>query len=336
MPEDKNLFKDLFLKVWSFIFPEQIDKKKAGIAFFVAFLIGFSYLHYHTPPRNFPVGDIVTVNQGESLQAITTSLYDANIIRSTFVFRTAVILLGGEKRVIAGDYLLDKKEGPVDLAYRFVNGKFHLEAKKITIPEGWNIFEISDYLSKSLIKFDKTKFVALAKDKEGYLFPDTYFVSLTSKPEFIIEMMNKNFNEKIKDVPGISTTTYKIKDVIIMASILEREARTMESRKIIAGILWKRLEMKMPLQVDATFDYINGKSTFELTLDDLKIDSPYNTYLYRGLPPGPIGNPGIDAILATINPLKTKYLYFLTDKEGEMHYAKTFDEHKRNKELYLR
>ena len=121
-----------------------------------------------------------------------------------------------------------------------------------------------------------------------------------------------------------------------MASIIEKEARTMETRQIIAGILWKRLELGMPLQVDVSFKYINGKTTKNLTLADLKIDSPYNSYLYKGLPPTPISNPGLDAIKAAISPTKTDYLYFLSDRKGLMHYAKTYQQHLQNKELYLR
>jgi UPF0755 protein len=148
-------------------------------------------------------------------------------------------------------------------------------------------------------------------------------------------MMNKVFLQKIETISGLATSTHSLKDSIIMASILENEARTTESRKIIAGILWKRLYLGMPLQVDSTFSYINGKNTYDLTLDDLKINSPYNTYLYKGLPPGPISNPGLDAINDAIYPTKTPYLYFLSSKSGDMYYAKTFEEHKRNKELYL-
>ncbi|MCX6701950.1 MAG: endolytic transglycosylase MltG [Candidatus Zambryskibacteria bacterium] len=179
------------------------------------------------------------------------------------------------------------------------------------------------------------QFLTLAKSNEGYLFPDTYFISKTAKSMDVINMMKENFEVKINSVSGIATSTHKLKDIIIMASILEGEALP-KDRNIVAGILWKRLEMGMPLQVDSTFAYINGKNTYELTLDDLKIDSPYNTYKYRGLPPGPISNPGLEAIISAINPIKTKYLYFLTEKDGTIHYAKTFEEHKRNKELYLK
>ncbi|KKR31141.1 MAG: Aminodeoxychorismate lyase [Parcubacteria group bacterium GW2011_GWF2_39_8b] len=311
-------------------------KKKPTIYFLISFVILLGiYVFFHMPPKEFPLGQIVTINSGQSLQAITNTLYEARIIRSPFVFRTTVIMLGGEKNVWAGDYLLDHREGPVDLAYRFVYGKFHLDSRKITIPEGWNIFQIGDYLEKSLINFDKKEFLTITKDKEGYLFPDTYFVPPTIKPEGVVTLMNNNFNEKIASTPSIATSTFKLKDIIIMASLVELEARTTESRKIIAGILWKRLSLGMPLQVDSVFLYINGKNTYELTTMDLKIKSPYNTYLYKGLPRGPIGNPGLDALQSTVDPTKTKYLYFLSSHDGAMHYAKTFEEHKRNREKYL-
>ena len=314
-------------------------KKQKNIFRFIGgfFVLAVVCIFFYSPPINFPLGSVVTVVSGESLEGITETLYNNHIVRSPFFFRTIVILLGGEKRVIAGDYLLDSREGPAHLAYRLVEGKFHLPVVKMTIPEGWNIFEIGDYLEKKLLNFNEKLFLTLAKDKEGYLFPDTYFVSPTAKPKEIVERMYRTFEQKIISVPGFSTTTKQIKDIVIIASLLEDEARTTESRQIISGILWKRLSIGMALQVDSTFKYINGKNTFELTADDLKINSPYNTYLYNGLPPGPIGNPGLDSIFSALNPTNTKYLYFLTSKDGKtMHYAKTFDEHKRNKELYLK
>ena len=312
------------------------QKHKQVIYFVVGlFVLFWLYVFWHMPPKDFPLGQVVTVVSGESLQSITNALYDAHVIKSPFVFRTHVILLGGERRVIAGDYLLDRKEGPADLAYRLVAGEFHLPVTKITIPEGWNIFQIGDYLQKNLIDFDKKTFLNLAKEKEGYLFPDTYFISPTTKPDVIIDRMKETFNQKILTISNFSTSTHSLKDIITIASILENEARTTESRRTIAGILWKRLSLDMALQVDSTFVYINGKNTYDLTIDDLKIDSPYNTYIYRGLPPTPIGNPGLDAITSAITPITTKYLYFLSSKDGTMHYAKTFDEHVRNKELYL-
>ena len=317
---------------------EDFSKKQKQLSYFLVVFLIFSgiYLFLHSPPSGFPLGQVITIDSGESLQSITTMLYNNHIIRSPFFFRTHVIIQGGEKRVIAGDYLLDHTAGPADLAYRLVHGKFHLEAQKVTIPEGWNIFQIGSYLEKRLVNFNLTKFLVLAKGEEGYLFPDTYFIFPTTKPDKIIDMMRSNFLKKIISIQEqILISGHSQKQVITMASILENETRTTESRRIVAGILWKRLKLGMPLQVDSTFSYINGKTTYELTADDLKIDSPYNTYKYRGLPPGPVGNPGLNSITDAVNPTVSKYLYFLSSKDGTIYYAKTFDEHQNNREKYL-
>ena len=187
---------------------------------------------------------------------------------------------------------------------------------------------------KKFSKFDPKDFISNAK--EGYLFPDTYLFLPNSEITQVLSFMKNNFDKKIQSIESeIIEFKKPLNDVIIMASILEEEARKTDTRRTIAGILWKRLSVGMPLQVDVTFQYINGKKTFELTTEDLKIDSPYNTYKYRGLPPTPISNPGLDSILSAITPIETPYFYFLSDKDGNMHYAKTFSEHKKNKELYL-
>ncbi len=310
-------------------------KRYLYISGIFAFLLFCVYLSIHTPPKNFPFNEVITITPGESLQNITNNLYESNVIRFPFIFRTTVIMLGGERKVIAGDYLLDQKVGPIDIAVRLIKGNFHTESKKITIPEGWDNKEIADYLEKNLVSFNKNEFLKIVKDKEGYLFPDTYFIANTTRPRTIVNLMESTFDSKIKSVTGLATSTRSLHEILTMASILEGEALTTVDRKLVAGILYRRMEIGMPLQVDATFSYVNGKSTFELTLDDLKIDSPYNTYKYKGLPPTPINNPGLDSINAALYPTKTKYLYFLTSKSGKMHYARTFEEHKKNKQLHL-
>jgi UPF0755 protein len=150
--------------------------------------------------------------------------------------------------------------------------------------------------------------------------------------------MTETYQKRIQEIaPQIQAFGKPIRDVISMASIIEEEARTEESRRIIAGILWKRLSIGMPLQVDAAFAFVNGKkASADLTLDDLKIESPYNTYVNKGLPPGPISNPGIATIRATITPIPSKYLYYLTDNDGVMRYGITHDDHVANKNRYLR
>ncbi len=299
----------------------------------IVFLSFLAYLQ--RPPSNFPFNEVVTIEQGESLQNITNHLHESGVIRHEFVFRSAVIILGGERKVIAGDYLLDERSGPVGIAYRLIKGRFHMETRKITIFEGWTIYDIADSLNKQLNDFDEDEFIKLAKNKEGYLFPDTYFISSTARPKTIVNLMSQNFEAKIKTLPGIATSTHSLKEIITMASIIEAETRSKADKNIVSGILWKRIEIDMPLQLDTTFVYINGKGTFELTLNDLKIDSPYNTYKNKGLPPSPINNPGMDSIVAALYPAKTKYLFFLTGQDGKMYYGKNFEEHKTNRRLHL-
>jgi UPF0755 protein len=201
------------------------------------------------------------------------------------------------------------------------------------------VFDISDIMLKNYPEFDSSGFILKAKAKEGYLFPDTYKFGSDVRPEKVIQVMNDTFEKKIndKDLQDAMTDFGKpLADVITMASILEGEARQMRTRQIVAGILWERIRLGMPLQVDAAFRYVNGKTTKDLTVDDLKIDSPYNTYVYKGLPPTPISNPGLDSIWAAVTPIDTDYLYFITDSEGKMHYAETFEQHQQNVARYLR
>ncbi len=293
------------------------------------------YVYFHLPPKDFPVGDIITIPTGETLQDITNRLYAEHVIAWPIVFRSHVILQGGEKRVIAGDYLLPRAEGPADLAYRFVHGDFGLNEKKVTIPEGYNVFQIADTLQKNLVNFNTAEFLKLAKPEEGKLFPDTYFISPVATPDVVIEMMKTTFIKKILSVKEIATSPHKFNDIIKLASIIELEASSTESRKVVAGILWKRLSLNMPLQVDAAFTYVTGKNISDITAKDLKIDSPYNTYLHAGLPPTPVGNPGLDAIRATVSPTETAYLYYISDKSGNLHYAKTLSEQNKNIAKYL-
>jgi UPF0755 protein len=172
---------------------------------------------------------------------------------------------------------------------------------------------------------------------EGYLFPDTYFVAPNDTAAEIVERMRNEYEEKIEPYRTlIEASPYTEKEVIVLASILEREANDRESMGLVSGILQHRLKIGHPLQVDATFEYILGKTSSELTAEDLEIDSLYNTYNNLGLPPAPIANPGLMAIEAVLEPTESPYFYYLTDDKGIFHYARTFEEHKQNKELFLR
>lgn len=288
-------------------------------------------------PTDYPPSQIYSVNKGEGLNSVATGLKSRGYIRSEMIFKSAAVLCGGTKGVKAGDYAMNKRENSISLSCRFVKGDFELVPIKITIPEGLNNREISAIFLDKFLNFDSNKFLTLAKDKEGYLFPDTYLFFPNVTAEAIIKEMQENFDRKILTVESeIKKSGKNVDDIIKLASILELEARTTESRKMVSSILWRRLSLGMPLQVDASFKYINGKTTATLSVTDLKLDSPYNSYTNKGLPPNPISNPGLDSIRAAIAPQPNPYLYFLTGTDGKMYYASTYDKHLQNKSLYLK
>lgn len=289
------------------------------------------YSLFIASPLNFQKDSIVTISSGTSVEEAGELLKAKHVIRSPFMFSVLVRIIY-PSGIIANHYSFSKPQSVLVIAYRLAKGKTDLVPLKVTIPEGSSSFEISNILENTLKDFDSVTFKTLAKSQEGYLFPDTYFFLPGTTPEVVIDTMRKNFDEKIKPLEsGIATFGKPTNEVLAMASILEREARQSETRRMVAGILWKRISIGMPLQVDAVFGYIFQKSGYAPTLTDLQTDSLYNTYLHRGLPPTPIGNPGLETIQDAITPTKNNYLYYLTDKEGKIYYAKTFAEHRLNK-----
>jgi UPF0755 protein len=253
------------------------------------------------------------------------------------MFSILVRFFNPEGGVLAGTYSVPGGENVFSVAYRLARGVTGITSVKVTIPEGFTAREMGVLLEEKLGDFDAEHFVALGKAEEGYLFPDTYFFLPGSSPESVIAAMRRTFDERVGPLaPRIEDFGRPLDEVVTMASLLEKEARRTETRRTIAGILWKRLDRGMSLQVDAVFGYIFGTTTFSPSFDDLEVDSPYNTYRNVGLPPGPIANPGLDAIEAAITPIETPYWYYLTDGDGVMRYAKTFEGHKQNRERYLR
>lgn len=295
--------------------------------FLVIFL--FFYLIFLRAPSGFPENVFVTIEDGETLNEITNNLNELEVVRSEFFFKAFVILFGGSKGIHQGDYYFKENTNLVTTAYRLATGKFDLEYIAVLIPEGFTSFEMADRLNEEIPGFDSERFLSLAKHKEGYLFPDTYLFLPNVNPHSVIREMERNFDEKTGELDITE-------DIIIMASIIEREARQLETKKMVSGILWNRIDIGMALQVDAVFGYIKGIATFNPTFEDLEIESPYNTYKYPGLPPGPISNPGLDSIIASLEPISSDYLFYLTDGEGRIHYSETFEKHVQNRRLYLR
>jgi len=223
------------------------------------------------------------------------------------------------------------------VANRILAGDYGVPPIRITFTEGTTVREAALTVRSTSLDVSADEFIALAQPLEGYLFPDTYLLSPSADASSIVSTMQANFEVKIKPLlPSIQASGHTLSDIVTMASLLEKEARTTTPRRMIAGILWNRLQLGMPLQVDAVFGYIFNRDTYSPSFDDLTVDSPYNTYTHKGLPPTPISNPGLDSIESALNPTKTSYLYYLTDRNGVMHYAKTYAGHLANQRRYLR
>ncbi len=202
--------------------------------------------------------------------------------------------------------------------------------KTVTIKEGLTAVEVSKLLREEGIFVGGEE---LPQELDGYLFPDTYEFYFPSSLGFVVKKISDNFNKKV--IPNIPEM-YRIKEVITVASMIEEETNNSRDRRIVAGIIWNRLKSKMFLQVDASVCYVKEPPCFPITKSDLDIDSPYNTYLYKGLPPGPISNPGLDAIRASVNPENSKYWYYLADPKTQTTiFSTTLEEHNQNIVKYL-
>lgn len=303
-----------------------------GVVFFVIL-----FKHFLAPPADFPVPYRLTIEPGQTLFSISDELYSAHVIRSPRLFEIFMLSIGSDKNISEGEYYFQNPANALVVALRISGKEFGITRTKVTFPEGFTNKEMADRFAANFPAFDAQAFMSLTKDKQGYLFPDTYssFPSLTA--EHAVLMLEDNFQKKTESLDGdIAKSGHTLKDIIIMASILEKEAAGEEDRATVAGILWTRLANGMPLQVDAPFAYLLGKESKDLTKEDLATKSPYNTYINKGLPPAPINNPGLAAITAAIHPVSTPYLYYLHDKNGQIHYARTYEEHKKNITTYLK
>lgn len=306
------------------------------VVFFMVLLLLVTHLFFLKAPRSFPVETMIIIEEGTNLSQVSELLKEKSVIKSAAFFKWFVRLSRGDGSIVSGDYIFASPGTVFSVARKLTRGDYGLKPVEITIPEGTSVRDMGVLLEAVFPEFKKEVFDFYTRGEEGYLFPDTYRFFPNVKAEQVYREIRANFDKRIEEVSEVIRQSGKtLRDIIIMASLLEEEARTDETRRIIAGILWERLRIGMALQVDAPFVYIIGKGTAELSLDDLEIDNPYNTYKYAGLPPGPITNPGLGSIRAALYPIETSYLYFLSDREGVMHYAETHEEHLRNKERYL-
>lgn len=327
------------------------------IVFLVLTLSGFGWWKWATAPVNPDDKEVVafTIEKGEPVREIAKRLRIERLVRDPIAFFLVVKRLGIEEEIQAGRYNLDRSKNTYELAWALTSGSFDI---RVTIPEGWRSEEILTYLKNQ--PFDNKEKWTLPltawEESEGYLFPDTYFFSPQMAPEEVRERFGENFDKRVRVglVEEFRNSQMSLDEILILASLVEREVKTESDRPVVSGILLKRLKSEWSLDVDASVQYAvatvdcrEGRERGEEAVEkcdwwpevrgeDLEIDSPYNTYRYKGLPPTPIANPGLASIKAVLNPVETDYWYYLSDSSGKIHYARTLEEQNANIERYLR
>jgi len=287
------------------------------------------------------------IKRGDGVSEISDSLYGKGAINSSILFKAYLIINKLHTNVQAGVYKITAGSNVIQIANMFQKGTNDI---KITFLEGWRVEEFAREAGKRFEKIDYEKFVSLAKNDEGYLFPDTYLFNIDVSEESLLNSLRVNFTAKTKDIltdTALAKAGLTKSEVIILASIVEREVSKEEDRPIVAGILISRYKNGVKLDADATVQYAVAESGIKESLDefnwwisslsniDLSSDSPYNTRKNVGLPPTPISNPGLSVIKAVLNYRTSSYNYYLTDKNGVTHFAKTLEEHNDNIRKYL-
>ncbi|MCX6816947.1 MAG: endolytic transglycosylase MltG [Candidatus Beckwithbacteria bacterium] len=276
------------------------------------------------PKNNTP--QVFVVPQGQSAKIIASRLKQSGFIKNELVFRLLVDQKNLSAKLQAGDFRLSPSMNLEQIIESLTHGSLDYW---ITFPEGLRVEEYAERLAakSSLIPQD---FILAAKPYEGQLFPDTYLIPQSASVEDIVNLLVDTFKSK---------SSTQDKQMIILASLIEREAKHEADRILVSSVFHNRLKINLALQVDATVQYVLGKTgnwwPKDLTHDNLKIASPYNTYLNPGLPPRPICNPGLSSLQAALNPAQTNYLYYVSDSSGYNHYAATLSEHNVNIAKYL-
>jgi len=277
------------------------------------------------------------IKNGEGVREVANNLKTNGLIKDPIVFFLLTKTEGIDKKIQAGNFRLSPSMNAQEIASNLTHGTLDIW---ITIPEGLRATEVAEILKDKVSGFNDTWTTQLVAN-EGYLFPDTYSVPRDANIDLILSLMKNNFQKKFDSVKNSKTTTLTDVQTIVIASIIEREAVFAEDRPIVASVFINRLNLGMALGSDPTVQYAVGyqadtKSWWkkDLTVDDLVVDSPYNTRKNAGLPPTPISNPGLSSIEAALAPAKTDYIYFYSDKQGHLHFAKTIAGHNANIQKY--
>ncbi|MDH7554732.1 MAG: endolytic transglycosylase MltG [Spirochaetota bacterium] len=311
------------------------------VILFIIFAIVFWF--FNSVPRNMH-GEIITVKPGMNLYQVAYSLKSKNIIKSASFFYIMGRIVNATD-VKAGNYRIYDGESSFSILIKLTRGKF--VTKKITIPEGYTIYDIARVLAANdictegdfLYWAQSPSFLASlgirAPSAEGYLFPDTYVIPENTDPRDIIIRLVNQTKKVIHDIQESIEVQYSnLHQILTVASLVEKEAKINSERILIAAVFYNRLKLKMKLDCDSTIQYGLKKFGKRLTYDDLDSDTPYNTYKYTGLPPTPICNPGKRSILAALNPAQVPYLFFVSRNDGSHYFSKTLSEHNRAVDFY--
>lgn len=315
--------------------------KLAVFCLALAVLAGFLFLfvsYQILAPRSgnyFEKPFLIEKNQG--LKEIAGRLTEAQIIRSRFWFMVYVFSRGWADRLQAGEYSLSPSMNVGEIARMLAFGEVLPHQARVTVPEGFNLKQIDELLVKADL-IEPGELVNNYSHLEGYMFPDTYLFEKKAALEEITAKVVANFNKKITDGMNdeIKRQGKTLSEIVIMASVIEKEIAGWENSRLVAGIFWRRLKNSQPLESCATIAYVLGVNKRRYSIEDTKVNSPYNTYRNVGLPPGPICSPGLTAVSAAIYPQYSDYNYFLAKPDGETVFSRTYQEHLENKAKYLR
>ncbi len=331
-----------------------------GIAILVGVVMSGSYVfdtYLISPDKDAP-SVTVSIQEGTSVDAIAGQLEEEGIITSKFFFKVYIRL--SDAVLQAGTFEL--QPGMSVRAVVRELGYAAAQEVQVTIPEGYTMAQIGEVVVEALPEIESADWesivnaqgrrvltedevlIGIPNDQglEGYLFPDTYRFRADASAATVAETMVLTLKRRLaeNDITIPRNLVFEggltFHEMLTLASIVEREVRSPEDMKLVAGIFYTRMKIGMALQADSTVNYVTGKDDPAVSLEDSRVDSLYNTYQNLGLPPGPIANPGMHAILAVLNPTDSDYLYFLTTDEGEVIYAQTFDQHVANKYQYLK
>jgi UPF0755 protein len=306
------------------------------------------------PTDGTPVS--ITVEPGAGPKEIGALLADAGVVRSARLFEVLVGLTGLQGALEAGDYEFDRGLPAIEVVQRIADGR--TASRSVTIPEGLRLEEVGELLEVNGI-VDKDEFLAALDPAlyaepflgqlppsglEGFIFPARYEFNRETDAQTVVATMLRGFTDNVYNGVQFEGQALTLAEVVTLASIIEREATVAEENATIASVFLNRLRVGIPLQADPTVQYaltadVNNVGLYGwwkagVTLDDLRFDSPYNTYVNAGLPPGPIANPGVDTIEAVVRPAATNYLFFVSRNDGTHVFAETLEEHLRNVEIY--